>query len=139
MAPPRILIVGGSTRAAADSVRRAGGLPICADFFADLDLRMTAEVVPVRRYPYSLPEDIASVRADAWFYCGALENYPDIVAKIQNANPTCGPLVGTTPETLRLVRNPQWLVETLASAGFQTLDVRDESAPPETDGTWLQK
>ena len=38
MALRRILIVGGSTRAAADSVRRAGWEPICADCFADLDL-----------------------------------------------------------------------------------------------------
>src|SRR4051812_13322899 len=69
MSSRRILIVGGSTRAAADSVRRAGWHPICADRFADIDLKNAAEVIPVRNYPESLPEDVAQVRADGWFYC----------------------------------------------------------------------
>ena len=68
MTQQRILIIGGSTRAAADSVRRAGWIPICADLFADLDLRSTVEVIPVQHYPSSLPEDVAHVKADGWFY-----------------------------------------------------------------------
>lgn len=139
MAPSRILIVGGSTRAAADSVRRAGALPICADMFADLDLRQSAEVIPVRHYPHSLPEDVKHVRADGWFYCGALENHPEIIAGIPAKNPNCGPLLGTHPDALRQVRDPFWLAERLQDAGISTLDVRRSSNPPAADGRWLQK
>ena len=64
MSQRRMLILGGSTRAAADSVRRAGWQPVCADIFADLDLQATAEVIPTRHYPDSFPEDVAQVQAD---------------------------------------------------------------------------
>src|SRR5579872_5164411 len=101
----RILIVGGSTRAAADSVRRAGWQPVCADLFADLDLRQTAELVPVRHYPESLPEDLAQVHAGGWFYCGALENQPKILRAIRANAKSIGPLLGTSPEALESIRN----------------------------------
>ena len=139
MSNRRILIVGGSTRAAADSVRRAGWEPVCADLFADLDLRMTAEVIPVQNYPNSLPDDVAHVHADGWFYCGALENSPRILERILKKGNFIGPLLGTSPECLGALRNPEWLAKTLAAAGLKTLSVINHSSPPEPDGTWLQK
>lgn len=135
----RILIVGGTTRAAADSVRRAGWVPVCADLFADLDLRATAEVIPVQDYPQSLPDDIARVQADAWFYCGALENHPDIIERILVTNPSIGPLLGSSPSALKFVRNPFRLFNCLRWEGMKTLDIADQSSPPKPDGTWLQK
>lgn len=135
----RILIVGGSTRAAADSVRRAGWQPICADLFADFDLRQTAKVIPVENYPQSLPQDVANVEADGWFYCGALENHPRLLEKMLVPNAPYGPLLGTSPEALRSVRNPHWLHEILRSARVHALDVTGESLPPSADGSWLQK
>ena len=139
MSNRRILIVGGSTRAAADSVRRAGWSPICADLFADLDLRTTAEVITVRNYPASLPDDVAQVQADGWFYCGALENHPQIVERIIEQQNHYGPLLGTPPAALRLVRDPQWLMDILRAADVPVLDVVDQAAPPKPDGSWLQK
>ena len=139
MSNRRILIVGGSTRAAADSVRRAGWEPVCADLFADLDLRMTAEVIPVQNYPNSLPDDVAHVRADGWFYCGALENSPNILNQILKKGSFIGPLMGTSPDALTALRNPDWLAKTLTAAGLDTLSVSNQSSPPEPDGKWLQK
>lgn len=139
MSVRRILIVGGSTRAAADSVRRAGWHPVCADLFADQDLRKTAEVVPVRSYPDSLPDDVRCVHADGWFYCGALENRPDILQQIEQANGDLGPLMGTPAATLRLVRDPLWVANTLRSASLEYLQVKDQASPPELDGSWIQK
>ena len=139
MALRRILIVGGSTRAAADSVRRAGWEPICADCFADLDLRAIAQVIPVTKYPDSLPDDVAQVHADAWFYCGALENHPEIVERMTNSKANYGPLLGTPAEALKIVRDPHWLMEILRSAGFPVLDIVTQSSPPLSDGSWLQK
>ena len=139
MTSRRILIVGGSTRAAADSARRAGWNPVCADLFADLDLHQIAEVIPVRSYPESLPEDLKQVHADGWFYCGALENYPSLIERIQKNCPNCGPLLGTPPQMLRLIRDPEWLSQALSSRGIPSLDVQVENDAPPADGTWLQK
>ena len=139
MSKRRILIVGGSTRAAADSVRRAGWEPVCADLFADLDLRMTAEVIPVQNYPESLPDDVAHVRADGWFYCGALENSPRILEGILRKGNLIGPLLGVSPDALGKLRDPGWLATSLDGAGLKTLSVVNQSSPPQTDGTWLQK
>ena len=135
----RVLIVGGSTRAAAWSAVRAGWMPICADLFADLDTRQVAEIVPVRDFPTSLPEDVASVQADGWFYTGGLENHPDLIERMLRPDVTYGPLWGTPPAVLRLVRDPFWFVETLRAVGLPALDVLPESSPPPADGTWLQK
>ena len=135
----RVLIVGGSTRAAAWSAVRAGLQPICADLFADLDTRQVAEIVPVRDFPYSLPEDVARVQADGWFYTGGLENHPDIIERMLRPDAPYGSLWGTPPAALRLVRDPFWLAETLRAAGLPALEVLPESSPPPADGTWLQK
>ena len=139
MSKRRILIVGGSTRAAADSVRRAGWEPVCADLFADLDLRMTADVIPVQNYPNSLPDDVSHVSADGWFYCGALENSPKILEQILKKGNFIGPLLGTSPDGLGALRNPEWLAKTLSAVGLKTLSIANQSSPPVPDGTWLQK
>ena len=140
MSQRRILIVGGSTRARRGRFRSPSGLAsICADLFADLDLHSVAEVVPVHSYPKSLPDDIAHVRADGWFYCGALENCAKTIEMILASKSACGPLLGTSPQALRLLRNPQWLTETLRNAGIPALQVASASLIPDADGTWLQK
>ena len=135
----RVLIVGGSTRAAAWSALRAGWRPICADLFADLDTRQIAEIIPVRDFPASLPEDFSNVQADGWFYTGGLENHPNIIEQIMRPDALYGPLWGTSPTALRLVRDPFWLAETLRAAELPALDVLPKSSSPRADGTWLQK
>lgn len=135
----RILIVGGSTRAAAGSVRRAGLQPICADLFADLDTRLFAEVIPVRQYPDSLPEDVANVEADGWFYTGGLENQPDLIARLDRADVPYGPLLGTSAVSLRKIRDPFWWCPILNQSGIATLSVLPGSADPPRDGNWVRK
>jgi hypothetical protein len=105
----RVLVVGGSTRAAAWSARRAGLQPVCADLFADLDTRQIAEVVHVRDYPCSLPQDVAHINADGWFYTGGIENHPDLVEQMDRPDASYGPLLGTSAAALRLIRDPFWL------------------------------
>ena len=60
---PSVLILGASTRAAAQSAIRAGLRPICADLFADLDLRDCARVLDVDDYPHGL------AAAAGWVSC----------------------------------------------------------------------
>ncbi len=135
----RVLIVGGSTRAAAWSAVRAGWQPVCADLFADEDTRQVAEVIRVRDYPRSLPDDVARVQAEGWCYTGALENHPEVIEQLSQPNATYGRLWGTTAAALRLVRDPQWLANTLRDASLPALSVRHETSPPPTDGSWMQK
>ncbi len=54
MTTPRLMILGASTRAAAQSAVRAGFQPVCADHFADEDLFEVAEVLPLSGYPHGL-------------------------------------------------------------------------------------
>ncbi len=142
-APPdgqqRVLIVGGSTRSAAASAIRAGFRPVCADLFADLDTRQLAEVIPVRDFPDSLPDDVADVRADVWFFTGALENRPDLIERLQRPDAPYGPLWGTSPAALRLIRNPFWVAETLSGTGWPSLEVLPQSSRPPVDGSWMRK
>ena len=84
-------------------------------------------------------EDLKRTDCDGWFYCGAIENFPSIVEQIQKTCPNCGPLLGTPPTTLRLVRDPWWLADVLSSRGFPHLDIHSEDAPPPPDGDWLRK
>ncbi|MBS0205887.1 MAG: ATP-grasp domain-containing protein [Planctomycetes bacterium] len=135
----RVLIVGGSTRAAAWSAVRAGYQPVCADLFADLDTRQIAEIVPVRDYPDSLPDDVAEIRSDGWFYTGALENRPDLIEKLESPGASYGPLWGTSAAALRRIRDPFWLAETLQRAGGPAVAVRRSVDLPPADGTWLRK
>ena len=100
---------------------------------------MTAEVITVQNYPHSLPDDVAHVRADGWFYCGALENSPKILERIMKKGNFIGPLLGTSPDGLRGLRNPEWLAKTLKGVGLETLPVANQSSPPVPDGTWVQK
>ena len=133
-----MLIVGGSTRAAAWSALRAGLQPVCADLFADVDLREIADVISPRDYPDSLAVDLAGVRSDGWFYTGALENRPDLIDSLLMTAKNRGELWGTPPPALRIIRDPVRLRETLHRAGFPTLDLQVGSAPP-CDGRWMQK
>jgi len=135
----RVLIVGGSTRAAASSARRAGLQPICADRFADHDTRQFAEVIPVRSFPESLPDDVADVRADGWFYTGALENRPDLIERMDHAGASYGPLWGTRSAALKQIRDPFWIAETLRQSGHCALEVKTQATEPSADGTWMLK
>ena len=100
---------------------------------------MTAEVITVQNYPQSLPDDVAHVRADGWFYCGALENSPKILERILKKGKFIGPLLGTSPDGLGALRNPEWLAKTLKGVGLETLSVVNQSSPPEPNGSWVQK
>jgi predicted ATP-grasp superfamily ATP-dependent carboligase len=109
-AAPRLLIVGASTRAAAWSAVRAGWRPVCADQFADLDLRQVADVVPVARYPNSLPEDLLPLSSEGWMFVGAMENHRPILTAILSSG-QFGRYYGPDIETIAKLRDPLWLAE----------------------------
>jgi predicted ATP-grasp superfamily ATP-dependent carboligase len=130
-----LLILGASTRAAAFSARRAGLRPWCVDLFADADLQRR---FPVRRlamdaYPHGILAALHEAPAGPILYTGGLENYPDLLARIDR------PIWGTPPDVLRRVRSPFTLAEVLRQSGLPTLVVRSEPPSSGDSRRWLLK
>lgn len=135
----RVLIVGASARAAAESARRAGLAPMAMDSYCDADTREMAD--PALQYGCedSYNQGLATIALTLppapWLYVGGLENRPDIVAELSAERE----LWGNGPEVLRLVRSPQWLagvVSTVPGASFPESHFYGMPAP---DGGWLWK
>lgn len=134
---PALLVVGGSARAWASSVRRTGLGVHAADLFADRDLLAIAAAVAIQSedYPLGLAAAAATFPPGPWCYTGALENHPALVDEIA----TTRFLAGNGGEVLRHVRSHRHLAAALSREGIgfpRTLD--DPSGLP-TDGTWLRK
>jgi predicted ATP-grasp superfamily ATP-dependent carboligase len=145
-APPvlnalNILIVGISTRAAAESAARAGFGVTAVDAFGDLDQCRTVRSL-------SLPRDFgrrftvgAAVRAagtiecEAVAYAAGFENHPGAVRRLA-ANRA---LWGNAPEVLRSVRNPVRLADTLEGLGLAAAAVRGRLEDGSRGRNWLVK
>jgi predicted ATP-grasp superfamily ATP-dependent carboligase len=132
-----VLILGASTRAAAFSALRAGFAPACADLFADRDLRSIAlgERVAAAAYPEALAAAAERFPPGPWIYTGSLENYPELVAGISGRRP----LWGNDAPTLRAVRNPLAVYESLRRVGLKAPLVRRDLGGLKHDGSWLVK
>ncbi|MDB4614063.1 ATP-grasp domain-containing protein [bacterium] len=114
----RILIIGASVRAAAQSAVNAGLRPICADLFGDEDLRQIAECQAIDEYPHQFVD--WAVRQAQQFgrlplmYTGGLENYPDTIQRLGELHT----LMGNSASVLRRVRDPFWIERSLAEAAL---------------------
>ena len=136
----RILIAGLTTRAMAESARRAGCDVLTVDYFGDLDQKRLCENVSLRErgIAYSAKAIVRVARAfsyDAVVYCGGLENHPGLVAELARG----GALLGNAPETLRRVRNPRALFPFLAAQGFAVPRSMTRGEPLPDGGAWLLK
>jgi predicted ATP-grasp superfamily ATP-dependent carboligase len=127
-----LLIFGASVRAAAFSALRAGLRPWCADLFADADLEQLATVrkVPFDLYPRGLIDCLSDAPQAPILYTGALENWPDLLARFDR------PLLGNPADALRAVRTPQRWTKALRERG---IDCPDIGTSPRRDGAWLSK
>lgn len=132
-----LLIVGASTRAAAESAARAGFEVFAVDAFGDWDLRQVARVA----VPGDWCDDDAIACAAAsfpegpWLYTGAVENRPDLIDRISRERR----LLGNSAEVVRRVRDPMVLAEVLRHEGFEPPEVRDSLEGLPRDGSWLAK
>lgn len=115
----RLLIVGASTRAAADSAVRAGFHPVCVDRFGDEDLRKIATVVAVNDDLHRTLDAILALPPMPWIYTGSLENDPKFIAAVSERHT----LAGNPPDVLKLVRDPSWLERTLRTNDLPALQV----------------
>lgn len=116
--PGFLIILGASARAAAQSARRAGYEPWCADLFCDRDLARiaTARRCPAKEYPAGLLRLLETAPAEApVLLTGALENYPELLRAIAFERE----LLGSTPEAIERVRDPLALPSLPTTTGLR--------------------
>ena len=136
---PRVLIVGVSTRALAESATRAGYRVLAVDGFGDLDLRHIAEVRLAHNArghfsPGAAVRAARGARAEGVVYVASFENYPRAVRSLAAGRE----LWGNPPEVLERVRDPFLVAATLARHGLAAPAVR-AAAPRALGGAWLAK
>lgn len=100
----RLLLVGVSTRAAAESAARAGFDVTAIDAFGDADQHpgVRAIAVPGRFTPRAVLCAAARVAADAVAYLSPFENHPAVVGELARGRV----LLGNTAEALVVARRP---------------------------------
>jgi predicted ATP-grasp superfamily ATP-dependent carboligase len=129
-----LLILGASVRAAAHSALRAGLRPWGADLFGDTDLPADGRFQRVRDYPDGFIEIAGNGPAGPWMYTGALENRPELVARIGAHRP----LWGNAADVLREIRSPERVSQVLRAAGVACPAVCASAADLQR-GDWLLK
>jgi predicted ATP-grasp superfamily ATP-dependent carboligase len=124
----RVVIVGVSTRAAAESAARAGFDVTAIDAFADVDQHSAVRALGLPG-PFSARAAAAAARGiecDAVAYLSNFENHPAAV-RLLTANRT---LWGNPPEVLSRVRDPLIVAEALSRRGFAAAKVRLKADAP---------
>jgi len=120
VASTHVLIVGASTRAAAESAARAGFRVTSIDGFADLDQHPSVRALSMSRdfggrfTAAAVARAARGVDADAVVYLSPFENHPAAVGRLARGRA----LWGNPPETLRRVRDPLVLMEILRRRNF---------------------
>lgn len=122
----RLLILGASVRAAAQSASRTGCKVIAADQFADRDFRAICPEANAAIYPQGLVEFAMNAPESTWMYTGAMENYPELVEQISKRHR----LLGNGEEVVRKVRDPEQLSRFACFNGYYFPDThRSEPSP----------
>jgi predicted ATP-grasp superfamily ATP-dependent carboligase len=135
-----VLIVGVSTRAAAESAARAGYEVTAIDAFGDRDQHAGVRVRSMPRdvgtafTPSAVARVARGVGRDATVYLSGFENHPRAVAGLARG----GAVWGNAPDVLRRVRDPDALADVLRRRGLPGPATR-RTAPPGGETRWLQK
>ncbi len=132
MVDSRVLIIGASVRAAAQSAIRSGLSVVASDMFGDVDLRKIAEFVSIQDYPGDFARVIADHSELPVFYTGGLENYPLLLEQPHE-------VWGNRGEPLRMSRDVFYWTERLKEGGFEVADVKPWSDRPTFGEEWLAK
>ncbi len=139
----RILMVGVSTRAIAESAVRGGYQVFTVDYFGDRDQRELVENYSLLRdfnlgfSAYALLEASLRLEFSSVVYISNLENHPKVVAKL--ARKSC--LLGNAPDVLHQVRDWRRLRQSCSEEGIPCavtfLPGEEKKAAPEF--RWLRK
>jgi predicted ATP-grasp superfamily ATP-dependent carboligase len=138
------LIVGVSTRAAADSAARAGFDVIALDAYADLDQHPSVRALSLPRdfgttfSPEALVNASRVLQVDAVVYLSSLENHPNAVDALASERA----LWGNGSDVLRRVRDPGALADAFRRRGIRAPRVMTHgqvtSLPADVD-RWMLK
>jgi uncharacterized protein len=127
----RVLIVGVSTRAAAESAACAGFDVIALDAYADIDQHPSVRALSLSRDFHTtfsvdaLVSAASELASDAVVYLSSLENHPRAVAALAVGRE----LWGNAPEVLRRVRDPKTLADQFAQLGIRAPTVITSGLP----------
>ena len=133
--PERLLIVGASARAAAESAKRSNFDPLAVDQFGDQDLRDIADVRLCEKFPEQIPELADTLPAGGMILTGAMENHPSIVREISNKRVYWG----CSSHAIAAVRDPIRLQNILKQNNLPSVKTRLACEMGSADGVWLQK
>lgn len=139
--PTDVLVVGVSTRAAAESAARAGYRVTALDAFGDLDQHAAVRGLSMPRdvgQPYSAraaARAAGGIACDAVAYQSDFENHPDAVRALGEGRA----LWGNTPATLERVRDPAVLADALRVRGFPAPAPATPRDAAGSAGRWLVK
>lgn len=130
----RVLILGASVRACAQSAARAGLSVVACDLFADRDTQEIADCHRIVDYPQGMLALRRRYTDLPLIYTGALENYPELVDEMAGS----GVLLGNDASVIRRVRDPLYVQEIYREHGIRF--PRTTVTPPQAPGAaWLRK
>jgi uncharacterized protein len=127
----RVLVVGISTRAAAESAARAGFAVTAIDAFGDLDQHPAVRALSLPRdfgapvTARSLAHAARTIECDAVVYLSNFENHPGAVNMLAAGRE----LWGNAPAVLQRVRDPALLARALRRRGCAAATVQEQVAP----------
>ena len=136
MMSERLILVGASCRAAAESAARSGFRAWCIDQFGDEDLRASAEHVEViSRWPEGILDVIPKIPPGTLVITGALENAPQVLARLRDRLP----FAGCDVDAMRALRDPLNLQQMLRQARLSSLKVALREPASSSGIRWLKK
>ncbi len=104
----KILVIGASARAAAQSIRRTGLEVAALDLFVDRDLAEIADCEAIRDFPSSILDQAKRWPDHAILLCGGMENFPEILTELELRHPLIGPNASQIRELRSLANWKQW-------------------------------
>jgi predicted ATP-grasp superfamily ATP-dependent carboligase len=117
-----VLVVGVSTRAAAESAARAGFAVTAIDAFGDLDQHPAVRIVSLGGdfSAHAAARAARDVACDTVVYLANFENHPKAIQALGDGRT----LWGNPADVVRRVRDPAILAEALRRRGFSAPEVR---------------
>ncbi len=138
----KILVIGASARAAAQSIRRAGMEVAALDLFVDRDLRAIAECEAIRLYPESIVSQAIRWQNHAVMLCGGMENHPEVISELEKRHTLIGPTASQIVSLRDLDCWKSWVAEFGNDTWLRFPDTLDNDrvvAEGELGASWLAK
>ena len=135
--PEHVLIVGVSTRAAAESAALAGFAVTAIDAFVDLDQHPSVRALspPGNFSAHAAARTASNIESDAVVYLAGFENHPRAVTSLAAGRG----LWGNTPRVLGRVRDPMVVAESFRRQGHAVPAVGKRGVVGVGQRSWLVK